>query len=171
MNLLKIARVPAPTVSPDATVLEAVEKMVEVGVGAVVVVDQDNEIKGIVTERDILQRVAKNCLPCDTTKVSDVMSSSVKVAHVDTNPSEVLTMMDSGHFRHMPIVDDEQRVERDPLHSALAPPYCGRSFSGTAGPRFLRERGWDWGIGFKPVKAKTAAASPLPDIVGPAVPS
>ncbi len=111
MNLLKIARVPAPTVSPDATVLEAVEKMVEVGVGAVVVVDQDNEIKGIVTERDILQRVAKNCLPCDTTKVSDVMSSSVKVAHVDTNPSEVLTMMDSGHFRHMPIVDDERRVK------------------------------------------------------------
>ena len=111
MNLLKIARVPAPTVSPDATVLEAVEKMVELGVGAVVVVDKDNEIEGIVTERDILQRVAKNCLPCDTTKVSEVMSSSVQVAKADTNPSEALSMMDSGHFRHLPIVDDKHHVQ------------------------------------------------------------
>jgi CBS domain-containing protein len=111
MNLLKIARVPAPTVSPDSTVLEAVEKMVEVGVGAAVVVDQDNEIEGIITERDILQRVAKNCMPCDTTKVSEVMSTTVQVATADTNPSEALSMMDSGHFRHLPIVDDENRVQ------------------------------------------------------------
>ncbi len=111
MNLLKIARVPAITVSPDATVLEAVERMVEFGVGAVVVVDKDNEIEGIVTERDILQRVAKNCLPCDTTKVSEVMTSSVQVAKAGTNPSEALSMMDSGHFRHLPIVDDEHHVQ------------------------------------------------------------
>ena len=47
----------------------------------------------------------------DKTKVSEVMSSPVQVAHQDTNPSEVLSIMDSNHFRHLPIVDDESRVK------------------------------------------------------------
>jgi CBS domain-containing protein len=110
MNLLKIARVPALTVGPDATVLAAIEKMVEVGVGAVVVVDGD-ELVGIFTERDVMRRVVVKQLPPDTTKVSDVMSSPVEVAHKDTNPSEALSIMDSNHFRHLPIVDDEERVQ------------------------------------------------------------
>jgi CBS domain-containing protein len=110
MNLLKIARVPAVTVTPDTTVLGAIETMVEVGVGAVVVVEED-ELKGIFTERDVIRRVAVKRLPMDKTKVSEVMSSPVQVAHQDTNPSEVLSIMDSNHFRHLPIVDDESRVQ------------------------------------------------------------
>ncbi len=110
MNILKLARVPAPTVSPDGTVQEAVFMMVDVGVGAVVVVDDDGEIKGIFTERDVMKRVAAKCLPADKTKVGEVMSSQVEVAHRDTNPSEDLSIMDAHHFRHLPIVDDQCKV-------------------------------------------------------------
>ena len=109
MNLLKIARVPAVTVAPDATVLDAVQKMVEVGVGAVVVVEND-ELLGIFTERDVLRKVAVKRLVLDQTKVSEVMSSPAQAAHQDTNPSEALSIMDVNHFRHLPIVDDEDRV-------------------------------------------------------------
>jgi len=110
MTLLKIARVPAPTVSADTSVQDAVAKMVEVGVGAVVIVDAEDQIEGIFTERDVLERMAAKCLPCDTTKVGGVMSSQVEVAHRDTNPSEALLIMDSHHFRHLPIVDDQGKV-------------------------------------------------------------
>jgi CBS domain-containing protein len=109
MSLLKIARVPAVTVGPESTVLNAIKKMIEVGVGAVVVVEND-ELRGIFTERDVLRKVAVQHLPLDTTKVSEVMSSPAQAAHQDLNPSEALSIMDSNHFRHMPIVDDQDRV-------------------------------------------------------------
>ena len=110
MTLLKIARSPAATVSADTSVQDAVAKMVEVGVGAVVIVDEEEEIKGIFTERDVLERVAAKCLPADTTKVGEVMTSQVEVAHRDTKYSEALSIMDSHHFRHLPIVDDHGKV-------------------------------------------------------------
>lgn len=110
MNLLKIARVPALTVTPDATVLEAIEKMVEVGVGAVAVVDESDELVGIFTERDVIRRVAVRRLSVEETKVFEVMSSPVQTARIDTNPSEALSTMDSNHLRHLPIVDDEGRI-------------------------------------------------------------
>ena len=110
MNLLKIARVPAPAVDPDASVLEAVEKMVEVGVGAVLVV-ADDKLKGIFTERDVVRRVAAKRLPLETTKLSEVMSAPVQFVRADTNPSEALSVMVANHFRHLPIVDEELRVQ------------------------------------------------------------
>jgi CBS domain-containing protein len=110
MNLLKCARAPALTVTPDTTVLAAIEKMVEVGVGAVAVVE-GGKLVGIFTERDVIQRVAVKTLPMDRTAISDVMSSPVETARSDTNPSEVLSIMDSKHIRHLPIVDEENRIQ------------------------------------------------------------
>lgn len=109
MNLLKIARVPPLTVSPDTTVMVAIQKMVDVGVGAVAVVN-DDRLVGIFTERDVIRRVNARHLSTEATKVSEVMSSPVEVAHADTNPSEALSIMDSRHFRHLPIVDEENRI-------------------------------------------------------------
>jgi len=109
MSLLKIARVPAVTVGPESTVLDAIKRMTEVGVGAVVVVEND-ELRGIFTERDVLSKVVIQHLPLETTKISEVMSSPAQAAHQDLNPSEALSIMDSNHFRHLPIVDDQDRV-------------------------------------------------------------
>jgi CBS domain-containing protein len=110
MNLLKCARTPALTVTPDTGVSAAIEKMVEVGVGAVAVIEGE-ALVGIFTERDVIRRVIVKKLPMDSTKVSDVMSSPVQTARVDTNPSEILSIMDSNHFRHIPIVDENNRIQ------------------------------------------------------------
>jgi CBS domain-containing protein len=110
MNLLKCARTPAITVPPEATILTAVEKMVEVGVGAVAVVEGD-QLVGIFTERDVLRKVAVKKLPMDETKVSEVMTAPVQTARADTHPSEILSLMDSQHFRHLPIVDEQNRIQ------------------------------------------------------------
>jgi CBS domain-containing protein len=110
MNLLKIARVPPLTVTPGTTVLEAVEKMVEARVGAVTVVKDDVPV-GIFTERDVLRRVTAMRLPADKTSVSDVMTSPIEMAHPDTNPGDALEIMVSKHFRHLPIVDKENKLQ------------------------------------------------------------
>ncbi|MFQ5792245.1 MAG: cyclic nucleotide-binding/CBS domain-containing protein [Acidobacteriota bacterium] len=106
MNLLKIARLPAVTISPDSSVLEAVNTMVEKEVGAVVVVERDRP-KGMFTQRDLLRRVAAKQLPMALTPVSSVMTSPVKVVKPSTNGMEAVSIMVSNRFHHLPIVDDE----------------------------------------------------------------
>ena len=110
MNLLKIARVPAPTVTPDTTVLQAIQQMCEIRVGAVSVVKHD-ELVGIFTERDVVRRVCVQGLSLDRTTMSEVMTSPCQVAHPDTNPSEALSIMATHHFRHLPIVSHGMKLE------------------------------------------------------------
>jgi len=109
MNLLKLAIVPPVTVTPDTTVLEAVEKMDVAGVGAVAIVS-DDRLAGILTERDVVRRVTIKGRSPETTKVADVMTSSVEVAHGDTEPSEALSKMAERNFRHLPIVDADNKI-------------------------------------------------------------
>lgn len=110
MNLLKLCRVPPLTVTPDTSVLEAVEKMDATGTGAVAVVNEGG-IAGILTERDVVRRVTIRGRSPETTKVSDVMTSPVEVGRADTDPNEALETMASRNFRHLPIVDDDNRIQ------------------------------------------------------------
>lgn len=110
MNLLKLAVVPPITVTPDTTVLEAVEKMDRAGVGAVAIVDHEG-LAGILTERDVVRRVTIKERSPASTKVREVMTSPVEVAHADTEPSEALDTMATRNFRHLPIVDADRKVE------------------------------------------------------------
>jgi CBS domain-containing protein len=110
MNLLKLAVVPPITVTPDTTVLEAVEKMDSGNVGAVAIVNDDG-VAGILTERDVVRRVTIRGRSPETTKVSEVMTSPVEVAHRDTDPSEALSRMTSRNYRHLPIVDGDNQIE------------------------------------------------------------
>lgn len=109
MNLLKLAVVPPVTVTPQTSVLAAVEMMDREGVGAVAIVDGDR-LSGILTERDVVRRVTIRGRPADTTSVADVMTTKLEVAHTDTDPSKALGTMASRNFRHLPIVDENNKI-------------------------------------------------------------
>ncbi|HCO07517.1 MAG TPA: histidine kinase, partial [Acinetobacter ursingii] len=64
------------TVSPDATVLEAISIMAEKGIGALVVT-QDNEVVGILSERDYTRKVALMERSSYDTTVSEIMTAKV----------------------------------------------------------------------------------------------
>ncbi len=105
MNLLKIARSPAITVSPEDSVMTAVEKMTDNEVGAVAVIEND-KLRGIFTERDLMTRVVRKHLSCLETRVGEVMTPDPEVAPVEMDASEAFEYMTERHFRHMPIVDE-----------------------------------------------------------------
>jgi CBS domain-containing protein len=109
MNLMKLAVVPPITVSPDTTVLQAVEKMDGEGVGAVAIVNEGG-LAGILTERDVVRRVTIRGRSPEITKVSDVMTTKLEVAHADTDPKQALGTMASRNFRHLPIVDENNQI-------------------------------------------------------------
>ena len=95
----------------DATVLEAVQAMVEANVGALLVTGTDeNDVQGIFTERDYLRRVAVQGLGERETPVRDVMTSPVVVITPETEVEEAMALMTDRRIRHIPVVENETLV-------------------------------------------------------------
>ena len=109
MELLKVADVPATTVTKETTVIEAINAMVKNRVGAVAVVDRDY-LQGIFTERDVMIRVVQARRNPETTRISEVMTVAVQTASADTSVHQALSQMVEQHVRHLPIIDGNGRI-------------------------------------------------------------
>jgi len=108
-ELLRIARKPAVTTHPGATVRQVCEQMMAEKVGAVVVVDGDRLV-GMFSERDVVARVVVARLDPDVTPVSQVMTRDVTTASAGMTEDQAVSLMHHGHFRHLPLVDPAGRV-------------------------------------------------------------
>jgi len=97
------------TVEPTASIGEAAEKMIEAGVGAVVVMEDMARIVGIVTERDILRAVAQRARAAEA-KVRQWMTESVVTIEPETEIKDAAKMMFGRNFRHLPVVNKEGRL-------------------------------------------------------------
>ncbi len=92
--------------SPTASVREAVDRMNQHKIGALVVMAA-GEVVGMFTERDVLRRVVgENRSPADTT-VDEVMSGEVVCCGPDAQLDEVATIMKNRRIRHLPVCDDK----------------------------------------------------------------
>jgi CBS domain-containing protein len=92
------------TVSPGATVMEAVDKMNRNRIGALVVMDGDT-VAGIFTERDVLQRVVGSQRSPRDMFVMEVMTSDVLCCDPDDNMDDVATVMQQRRVRHLPVCE------------------------------------------------------------------
>jgi CBS domain-containing protein len=92
-------------IEADATVFEAVKRMVEANVGSLLVSDVGRHV-GIVTERDYLRRIALERRDEETIAVRDVMSSPLVVVTPDTSIEECMAVMTDRRIRHLPVVDE-----------------------------------------------------------------
>ncbi len=93
------------SVRAEVTVDKAVDTMVDLNVGSIVVLDSEDILIGIFTERDLLRRVVgKNLIPGKTT-IESVMTRNVHVVDRSADRRDVHQLMDSEHIRHVPIVD------------------------------------------------------------------
>ena len=92
-------------IEADATVFEAVKRMVEANVGSLLVSDGGQHV-GIVTERDYLRRIALERRDDETIVVRDLMSSPLVVVTPDTSIDECMAVMTDRRIRHVPVVDE-----------------------------------------------------------------
>lgn len=93
-------------VNHNDSVLEAISLMAEVNIGAVLVKRQD-EIAGIFTERDYLQKIALKARSSTDTPVEDVMSTPVIFAKSTDSIEECMEVMTNCRCRHLPVVDGD----------------------------------------------------------------
>jgi CBS domain-containing protein len=109
MGLLRIARTPLVTVSPDTTVMQAVRIMTEESIGAVAVT-QNHRLVGMFSERDLMLRVVSKNEDPERVFIQDVMTSPVETIHRDSSADEALKLMLEKHIRHLPIVDRDGKL-------------------------------------------------------------
>jgi CBS domain-containing protein len=95
---------------PDESVWAAAERMHQRGVGALVVVNRDEEPIGIVTDRDLMERVLVNRLDVDETTVQSVMTPKPRVVYEDATVDTALSLMRAGRCRRLPVVDHEGKL-------------------------------------------------------------
>ena len=93
----------------DTTVLEAIRKMVEANVGALLVT-VDDQPAGIFTERDYLRRVALQDRDERTTPVREIMSSPIVYVTPETSIEECMGVMTERRIRHLPVLVDDRDV-------------------------------------------------------------
>jgi CBS domain-containing protein len=90
-------------VTPEATVLAAVDMMCRAHVGALLV-EANNEPIGILTERDIMMRLVLEQRDAATTHVAEIMSRDVLCIDPDVEPEEAMALMTEKRVRHLPVV-------------------------------------------------------------------
>ena len=95
------------SVDAARTVLEAARYMMEHNIGAVPVL-RDGDLAGILSERDIMNRVVAVGRTPGTTAVTEVMTANPRAVAIDESTEECLFIMREFGFRHLPIVDGKQ---------------------------------------------------------------
>jgi len=95
------------SVQASQTVLEAARYMMEHNVGAVPVL-RDGDLAGILSERDIMNRVVAIGRTPGTTAVSEVMTPNPRAVAADESLEECLFIMQEFGFRHLPILDGKE---------------------------------------------------------------
>ncbi len=93
------------TINEAETVFEAVKKMVELNTGCLLVT-QEEEIRGIVTERDYLRGIVLAGRTSKATQVREIMTSRIVVVKPDTSVEEAMAIMTDRRIRHLPVVDN-----------------------------------------------------------------
>lgn len=91
------------TVSRETTLMDAARVLTEQKIGAVVVVDPDRQILGILSERDIVRAIAERGGEVMDQQVASVMTRKVVQCHEESSINEVMEIMTNGRFRHLPV--------------------------------------------------------------------
>jgi CBS domain-containing protein len=97
------------SIDPDATVLDALKRLEEKNVGALLVMKGDRLV-GIFSERDYARRMILHGRSSKETAVREVMTSQVFTISPDANAGECMVHMTDRHIRHLPVLDNGRVV-------------------------------------------------------------
>ena len=96
-------------VTPEQSVLQALQIMAQYDVGALIVLDGER-LAGIFSERDYARKIILHDRTSKNTPVSEIMSSKVFCVTLDRTIEECMAIMTEKHFRHLPVIDENKKV-------------------------------------------------------------
>ena len=95
----------------DNRVSDAVTVMAEKNYGSVIIVDKQEKVIGVVTERDIVKKLVNVGLSAKNTKLEKIMTRNPRVAHENDNVIDWLRIMSNDRFRRLPVVDEKNKIK------------------------------------------------------------
>lgn len=95
---------------PEATVFEGARQMAERNIAAIVIVDAAKKMIGIVTERDMTQRVLAKGLDPKAANMGQIMTRNPQTVSPDDSAADALELMQTRKFRHLPVAEDGRCV-------------------------------------------------------------
>ncbi len=98
------------SVRPTDMVDDAVKLLSEKRIGTVVVSSDGEALDGILSERDIVREMGKRGTACLSEPVSNLMTAKLVTCKPSDTALEVLEMMTTGRFRHIPVMDDGKMI-------------------------------------------------------------
>lgn len=110
MTIGRICRREVYTARPDENARKAARRIQVRNVGTLVVVGDDDEPVGLVTDRDLAVRVLAERLDPEQTRVKDVMTSKLRRMPLSTPIEDALNSMRSGTFRRVVVVDADDKL-------------------------------------------------------------
>ncbi|MBW8637220.1 CBS domain-containing protein [Hoeflea sp. WL0058] len=97
-------------IRPDDTLGDAVQLLRDKGIGALIVTETDGALLGILSERDIVRKLADAPGRTLPHRVDEVMTKNVEVCSPTDDLVSVLRRMTDGRFRHMPVVEEGRLI-------------------------------------------------------------
>ena len=98
------------SIAPEASVFEALKLMADRNIGAVLVVDREERLVGILSERDYARKVVLHGHTSRETPVSAIMTGTVVCIPSETTIDECMGMMTVHHIRHLPVTENGRPV-------------------------------------------------------------
>lgn len=108
-DILKLKGTDVWCVEPDATVFDALRRMAEKEVGALVVTE-GAQVVGLISEREYARKVVLHGRTSPTTLVKEIMISPVVYIHRDQAIEECMSLMTEKRTRHLPVIEDGKLV-------------------------------------------------------------
>lgn len=108
-DILKIKGRNVYSIEPDQTVYEAIAKMDNLNIGALIVLE-DNQLKGILSERDYRSKVILKGRSSKTTAVREIMTGKVFCVSPLDSVKRCMSIMTEKKFRHLPVMDQDKVV-------------------------------------------------------------
>jgi signal-transduction protein with cAMP-binding, CBS, and nucleotidyltransferase domain len=79
-------------------------------IGAVPIVNEDNKLLGIVSERDIVAKLVVEAKDADLTTAKEIMTSKIITAKLNDDINYTIDVMKNNNIRHMPVLDENNRL-------------------------------------------------------------
>ena len=94
------------TIEPDATIADVVDVLQRERIGAIVVMREQKDLVGIISERDVAHGLAEHGAELLAKRVADLMTREVVTCTPESNVEEVMKQMTVRRFRHLPVIKD-----------------------------------------------------------------
>lgn len=105
-QILKAKGRAVATSRPDVTLLDIANKLAQKRIGAIVIVGDNGDVVGIVSERDVIRKLGERGPAVLSEPVSQSMTTNVISCQETTTLDELMEVMTQGRFRHVPVIED-----------------------------------------------------------------